>query len=68
MVVAIANDTPPFRKIRERVGYPGFGVLPAFPGSFAAAPKLFKVLFVTECVHRLPEAVMKEGVNLAFGD
>ena len=45
-----------------------YGGLPGFPGGFALLPELFELLLVAEGVHGLPKAVMKEGVDFAFGD
>ena len=42
--------------------------LPGFPGGFAGGPEFFELLLVAEGVHGLPEAVVEEGLDFAFGD
>src|SRR5271169_2785720 len=40
--------------------------LPRFPRRSSAGPEFFQPLFVSQCVHRLPEATMKIGLHLLF--
>src|SRR5271167_1056887 len=42
--------------------------LPGFPGGFVGGPEVFELVFVSEGVHGLPEAVVEEGVDFALGD